>query len=579
MKKKSLILLIVGIILLVLTILLILFAVIYNNKSITLKDKYNKVDIKVSSKEEKIVKLNLDKKSNIIIEDIYLSNVNNNYIYILKGENNKNISTGILLNKEGAILRNIDKGKYKLYISNNNSKKQKVRFNIKREDIKNEEVAILEQGSFINEKILEFAGKDHQGWENTTIKKIKIADKMKDKYKDDNHLVSDMGSKEAIYLWVDDDTVYFYSKYKIAFGEYANSAFANLESLIDINDLKYFDFSNVKYMWNFFMGDSSLSDIKAISYIDTSNVIEAGGMFSYCHSLSDITPVISFANAKLVGLDKMFYDTPVSDISIMKYFDVSEIEKFGGMFYATKVEDISSLKDWNTENATDISFMFSGTRIKNVDALSKWNVSKVSDMTALFSQCGYLESIDGLKNWDTSSLKSINYAFTYNAVKNLDALKNFKTDNLTDISEAFSNMRDLENINGIKDWNVSKVSNFNLLFELTGIKDTKALEKWDVSNALNMNGMFNHTKIESLEGLKNWDVSNVTDFGDMFDNTQVANLNDISKWDVSNGEKFDSMFANCKKLKDSTGIDSWNVKGSKEAMFYKTETKLPKWYS
>ncbi len=64
----------------------------------------------------------------------------------------------------------------------------------------------------------------------------------------------------------------------------------------------------------------------------------------------------------------------------------------------------------------------------------------------------------------------------------------------------------------------------------------------------------------------------------MFKNTQVTNLKDISKWDVSNGEDFELMFANSSKLKDSTGIDSWNVKGSTKDMFNKTETKLPNWY-
>ena len=579
MKKNSFVLLIIGIVLFVLALLLILGAFIYNNRAIVLKDSYEKIEIKVSSKKDKIIKLNLDKKSNIIIEDIYVSSVKNNYVYVLKDENNKNISTGILLNKEGAILRNIAKGKYKLYISNNNIKKQKVKFRIKREDVKNEDVALLEEGYHINDKILEFAGKDYKDWYNTTIKRIKIADKMNDKYKDASHLVSDKDSKEDIYLWVEGDTVYFYSNKKIAFGEYADDVFSDLNSLIDVNDLKYFDFSNAVYMGHFFFNDSSLSDIKAISYIDTSNVKSVGGMFYGCYSLTDITPFISFANAELTDVDSLFYDTVVSDISILKYFDVSKIENFSGMFEYTKVVDISPLRDWNTKSAKSLSGMFSGTRIENVDDLSKWNVSKVKSMIGLFDQCVYLKNINGLKKWDTSSLEHIDYAFSYNTFKDLDILKNFKTDRLTSISGAFSNMRNLKDISGIKDWNVSKVKQFDELFELTGIEDTKSLEKWDVSNAEQMNEMFSHTKIKNLDGLKNWDVSKVTDFREMFNNTQLTNLKGISKWDVSSGEKFDAMFVNNSKLKDSTGIDNWKVVGSTKDMFHSTNTKLPKWYS
>lgn len=579
MKKNSLVLLIIGIILFVLALLLTLGAFIYNNRAIVLKDSNKKVEIKVSSNKEKIIKLNINKKSNIIIEDIYVSSVKSNYVYILKDMNDKNISTGILLNKEGAILRNIDKGKYKLYISNNNKKKQTVKFNIKREDIKDEEVALLEDGYYINQKILELAGKDYKDWYNTTIKRIKIADKMNDKYKDANHLISDKKSSEDIYLWVEGDTVYFYSNKKMAFGEYADNVFAYLESLVDINDIKYFDFSNAKYMSHLFFSDGSLSDIKAISYIDTSNVESVGGMFYGCHSLNDITPFISFANAELIDINNLFYDTVVSDISILKYFDVSKVKKFSEMFKDTKVVDLTPLKDWNTKNAVDISFMFAGTRIENVNDLSKWNVSKVKNMMGLFDQCGFLENIDGLKKWDTSSLEDISYAFTYNTFKDLDALENFKTDKLTDISEAFSNMRNLKDISGIKDWNVSKVDDFSGLFELTNINDTKPLEKWDVSNAVKMKDMFSHTKIKNLDGLKNWNVSKVTDFREMFNNTQLTNLNGISKWDVSSGEKFVGMFANNAKLNDSTGIDNWNIHGTTTDMFHSTNTKLPKWYS
>ena len=579
MKKNSLVLLIIGIILFVLALLLTLGVVIYNSKAIVLKDSYKKIEIQVSSKKEKVIKLNLNKKSNIIIEDIYLSSVKSNYVFVLKDLNDKNISTGILLNKEGAILRNIDKGKYKLYICNNNKKKQKVKFKIKREDIKNEETALLEDGYFINQKILELAGKDYKDWYNTTIKRIKIAEKMNDKYKDVNHLVSDKNSSEDIYLWVEGDTVYFYSNKKIAFGEYADNVFSNLDSLIDINDLKYFDFSKAKYMSHFFFSNSNLSDIKAISYINTSNVESVSGMFYGCYSLSDITPFISFANAELTDVNSLFYDTVVSDISILKYFDVYKTENFSGMFENTKVVDISPLKDWNTESAKSMSAMFSGTRIEDVDALSKWNVSKVKSMIGLFDKCVYLKNINGLKKWDTSSLEHIDYAFSYNTFKDLDILKNFNTDKLTSISGAFSNMRNLKDINGIKDWNVSKVEEFDELFELTNIKDTKVLENWDVSSAVKMKEMFSHTKINNLDGLKNWNVSKVTDFRNMFDNTQLTNLNDISKWDVSSGEKFDGMFANSAKLKDSTGIDNWNIHGSTNDMFHSTSTKFPKWYS
>ena len=552
MKNKSLILLIIGIVSLVLALLLSFIIVIYNNSSIVLNDRYKKVAIKVSSKKDKVLKLNLAEKSNILIDNTYLSNVDNDYIYILKNEKEKTLSTGILLNKEDSIIRNIDKGKYKIYISNNSKKKQKITFNIKRENVVSEDFAILEDGYNVNSKILEFAGKNDYN-SNESIKRIKLAKEMNNKYKNNNHLVSDYNSKENIYLWVEDDTVYFYSKDKIAFGEFASDTFANLGSLIDIKDLKYFDFSNVKYASHLFFSDSSLSDIKAISYFDTSNVESVGGMFYGCHNLSDITPFISFSNAKLTDMDNLFYDTIVNDISIMKYFNVSNVKNLSSIFKDSGVTDISSLKNWNTKNANDISFMFAGTRIKNVDSLSNWDVSKVKNMMGLFYECAYLENIDGLKKWNTSSLENLSFAFSYNEFKDLDSLKNFKTNKLNDLNSTFSNMRELTDISGIKNWNVSKVSDFSHLFELTAINSTKSFEKWDVSKAEDFNNMFSHTKINNLNGLNKWNVINVKDFSEMF--------------------AYDN------KLKDASDIDSWSVNGSTNDMFKNTKVKYPRWYN
>ena len=577
MKNKK-ILVIIGIGILVLLIgIICLF--MFRTKSIVLSKDYKKMTIKVSHKDDKVIILNVKEKSDIMISDVFVSNVDNYYVYFLKDINDKNVGKGIIQNKTDLLIRNVEKGKYKLYVVNDSDKKVKIDCKIKLNEIVDKKYAILQDGYTVRKKIRELTvGKDSYD-SDKTIKKIKLAKEMNNKYRNPNYLVSSDTSNKDIYLWVDNDTLYFYSEIDISFGDDISNIFSNLDSLVDINDLKYFDFSNVKNAYGMFSSDSCLSDIKVISSFDTRNVEDVASMFNGCHSLVEITPFISFAMADLKNMSRVFSDTQVKNIDIMKYFDVSSVENMDALFQDTQVVDLSPIEEWETKKVSSVSFMFAGSRITNVDALSKWDVSNVVDMVGIFDECGYLKSIDGLKNWDTSSLERMSYAFKFVEATNLDALKNFKTDKLIELEEAFAEMRELKDINGIKDWNVSKVKKFSGLFALTAFEDTSCLKNWDLSKAEKTDNMFSHTKIKNLTGLKNWNVSNVKDFSDMFSTTQINSLDDISKWDVSNGEDFTEMFKNNSKLKDSSGIDNWKVNGNTTDMFINTTTRYPKWYS
>ena len=71
----------------------------------------------------------------------------------------------------------------------------------------------------------------------------------------------------------------------------------------------------------------------------------------------------------------------------------------------------------------------------------------------------------------------------------------------------------------IGEWDVSKVTNMNKLFEYTDFNEP--LNHWNVSNVTNMKQMFFNCR-EFNQPLNHWDVSNVTDMVECFMN--VKNL-------------------------------------------------------
>ena len=63
--------------------------------------------------------------------------------------------------------------------------------------------------------------------------------------------------------------------------------------------------------------------------------------------------------------------------------------------------------------------------------------------------------------------------------------------------------------------------------------------------------MFSYcTSLQDLNGLKTWNVSSGKDFSLMFEYCKsLQNINELQNWNVSNGTDFSTMFASCQSLK------------------------------
>ena len=218
------------------------------------------------------------------------------------------------------------------------------------------------------------------------------------------------------------------------------------------------------------------------------------------------------------------------------------------LFYGFNyLETIEGLENFDTSNVTNMSDMFYSAGRKatnfNIGDLSNWNTSKVTDMSSMFGSAGRdatTWNIGDLSNWDTS--------------------------NVTNMSAMFSSAgRDARtwNIGNLSNWNTSKVTDMSSMFYNAGSDATNFnvnLSNWDTSNVTDMISMFsgagrNATTFEL--DLSNWDTSKVTDMMLMFSGAGQSATTfelDLSNWDTSNVTRMSSMFSSAGR--DAT---TWNI--------------------
>ena len=286
-----------------------------------------------------------------------------------------------------------------------------------------------------------------------------------------------------IYMWFDNGTIWWWSEDdNPSLNQNSNNLFINLRKLSLIDDLSYFDVSNVE---------------------------EIGDLFTYDAKITDITPISNWNTSK---------------VSIMAY-----------MLYGTKITSLLPLKNWDTSNVTSLFTAFGIDTITTLDGLENWNTSKVENLTCIFVGMTNLIDIKAIKNWDTSSVTTMQNMFAANSsLSDISALSSWDTSNVTNMSAAFANCENLTNIDAIANWDVSKVTEFTFMFASLPNITSVDLSKWDAKSAQNLQKMFiNCSSLETVD-ISGFDTSNVTSFVEMFNgSTSLSTIYIGDKWNIS----------------------------------------------
>lgn len=601
---------IIYLILLCLIILGVSIYVFTNNKK--LSDTKQKFTIKIEAKEKRIyefkLKGNLTGKYDFIYDD-KSKKEKSLLVYYLKNDRGNLIKKGMLHSGEKNVLGTLKPSKndyINLEIYSLSDNKIKKDGKIYLEKYHEKEYAYLNHGK-ANEKMLELANKtssiDEFGIKKEVpdITSIKLANKLPQEYKNSNYLVSKKKNwkedyEEPIYLWYDNKTVYFYSEKTIKLEKYLSRLFNDLGELTDINDLKYFDTSDVESMsWLF--GDSpKIANIEALSYWDTSNVKDISNMFSGVNSLMDINPLAAFDTRNVENASRLFSDQKIKNYDALKFFDTRSLKQASSMFENSSISNLEPLKDWNTKNLQKMNGMFNASYIKDLSPLQNWNTESLETLEWAFQET-FIESLNGMDNWNTKNLKTMKYAFynclkladvsalsnwntkdlvnldkafSYTNIKSLDAFSKWNTPKLESLTSTFEDCRKLNNIKGLEKWNTKNVKSISSLFSLTSIKDASALSNWDTGEVEDMSNAFSFTELADVKSLKAWNTKNVKNFNSMFLHSKITNLEGLENWDTSNGDDFKYMFSN-NNIKNRNSINHWNLKPevNKEDMFEK----------
>jgi surface protein len=335
-----------------------------------------------------------------------------------------------------------------------------------------------------------------------------------------------------------------------------------------------------------FKRSSVLPEISAVSSMTEVQDVDESTPIYFWYSTSDKTmywystaDAITWNKADGIGgvFNGMFFTQTPTDVSGFQYFDMRELASVGGFFYGSFLPSPEAMS-----------------------VVSHWDVSGLSSWSGAFnnsSNYGYYftdEYWPAVEYWKIPETVSLNGAFSRNsALTNLDGLKNWDVSNISNFRSVFEGMSNLTDISGISGWNMSNATDISYLFAGSGnIQSLEPLRRWNVSNVTNMSAFLaGNAKIVDLSPLANWNVGNVTNFNWAFAgsnigndmSSKIRNLSPLANWDVSKGTSFENMFSST-KVSDASVLNNWSVSedASLKYMFSDTECSnatFPTWYT
>ena len=156
----------------------------------------------------------------------------------------------------------------------------------------------------------------------------------------------------------------------------------------------------------------------------------------------------------------------------------------------------------------------------------------------------------------------LEYFKSYNRVIDASSLSDLDTSNFTSLSHMFTGCANIKNFNFLKNWDVSKCTDFSGLFFGCSITKLDFLEKWDVGKATTFLDMFKYcVNLNDIKYIKNWNVENAENFVAMFDrNYSLIDVNILQNWNMRKAKDISWMFTWCNKLTTIDALSKWKLK-------------------
>ena len=298
--------------------------------------------------------------------------------------------------------------------------------------------AIFDQGENVNQKMIALAGNA------SNIQAIRKANSLTITPTDDNK-VSASNSKYPIYMWYDNNNIYWYS---------------------ESNDVRIYNSGNL------FKGFNNLTDITSISDWNTKYMVDAYSTFEGCTNLSDFSPISEW--------------------------DVSKLDYAARMFKGcTSITNINFLSKWNTISLYNIDNMFEGcSNLVNINAISNWKVNALEYICSTFEGCTSLSDIDILRNWNDANIQDLSGIFkNCTSLSDISALEDWNTEYCRYFKNAFEGCTSLSDVSYLSNWDFSRLYDLDYMFSgCTNLSDVSALNNWNI-NTNNDPGVFDNTAV------------------------------------------------------------------------------------
>ncbi|PPE06373.1 BspA family leucine-rich repeat surface protein [Mesoplasma corruscae] len=192
----------------------------------------------------------------------------------------------------------------------------------------------------------------------------------------------------------------------------------------------------------------------------------------------------------------------------------------------------------NAKNIYKIGYNSSGNTLNyvNVKYITSVLPEGIKNLANFFNNNSF-SIIEGIENWDTSKVTNMSGMFAGALTFNQN-LNNWDTSKVENMLNIFNNAT---NFNGdISNWDISQVNNATQMF-LNAKNFNQDISNWNTSSLKNMFRMFEGASSFN-QNLNNWDTSNVNNMSRIFNNASSFN-GDISNWDTSKVTDMSGMFA------------------------------------
>ena len=303
-------------------------------------------------------------------------------------------------------------------------------------------------GREVNIKMKELAGDDTStnptgyNFEDNNITSVKYSETEPiESERQEKNIVSTADSGYPIYMWYENNTIYWWSEDKTP-------------SLNEDASVMFFEVTN-------------LNDISGVQNFDSSTTKTFLYLFGYCNL------------------------TSIRDLSL---WNVSKAYNFFGIFRKnSNLESLDGLENWDVSNAVNMNGLFADcTSLTDISSIANWDTSNVVNMSSIFVSCPFLSDINSVANWNLSNVLSTTGMFGYcNSLTDLTPLKNWNVSNVTDMTSMFKACYSLESLNGLENWDVAKVMSYKQMFAgNNNLHDVSYINNWNISKDADYTGMF-----------------------------------------------------------------------------------------